>query len=87
MATAINNNNPYGIQPDYSILGYGVTTAQIVAGVALFIISCMAAAGKYSGNGVGFAVMGLVGGSFVLSLSSGNLKERKWHLIIGLSQP
>jgi len=52
-----------------------------LAGMALFIIGCIGAAGAFPGSSIGWVAVGLGGGGFALSLAAGNLKKRKLDLI------
>lgn len=53
---------------------------QFITGIALFIIGCMGAAGAFPGS-IGWAAVGLAAGGFVLNLSLGKFKIRKYDLI------
>ena len=50
--------------------------------VALFIIGCIGAAGAFPPASMGWVTIGLAGGSFALYLAAGNLKDRKFDVIV-----
>lgn len=61
---------------------FGTMILSSVAGIALFIIGCMGAAGTFPGSSIGWVTVALAGGGFALNLTLGNFKQRKFELII-----
>lgn len=53
-----------------------------ITGAALFILGSIGAAGILPGSIMGWVAVGLGGGAFALSLAGGNLKKRKFELIV-----
>lgn len=58
------------------------TSLAAIAGIALFIIGCVGAAGAFPGSAIGWVTVGLAGGRFALQLAMGNFKQRKIDLIV-----
>jgi hypothetical protein len=80
-------NNLTAIIADYTALMQGtrglVTQGMsMLSSLALFIIGCIGAAGILPGSTMGWLVIGLGSGSFLLQLAGGRLQERKGALLV-----
>lgn len=50
-------------------------------GITFLVVACLAAAGSYSGIGLGFYTLGFAACGYLIKLSFGNLSERKFYVL------